>query len=91
VVEDAVRADAADLVRAADAAHRLALPARLLCAPRGLLDDPNPMQPLELARAWAARDPDRREAALVPDSNHYTIMLEARGATAVAQAIAAGF
>ena len=89
VVEAAVRADAADLAGAADAAYRLSLPAQLLCAPLGLLDDPHPMQPFELARAWSAGDPDRRKAVLVPDVNHYTITLGPRGAAAVAQAIAA--
>jgi hypothetical protein len=89
VLEEAVRADAAELLPAADAAHRLAVPARLLCAPRGLLDDPNPMQPLPIANTWAAADPDRREAVLVPDVNHYTISLGAPGAAAVADAIAA--
>jgi pimeloyl-ACP methyl ester carboxylesterase len=86
VVEEAVRADAADLARGADAAHRLKVPVRMLCAPRGLMNDPNPMQPLALARAWAAEDPSLREAALIPDVNHYTITLGARGAAAVAEA-----
>ncbi len=89
VVEGAVREDAADLLELADAAYRLEVPAQLLCAPRGLQDDPNPMQPLELARAWAAERPALREATLVPDVNHYTITLGARGAGAVAEAIAA--
>jgi len=89
VVEDAVRADAAALVPSAIAAPGLTLPAHLLCAPRGLLDDPNPMQPIELARAWAQADPQRRHVTLVPDVNHYTITLGAAGARAVAEAIAA--
>lgn len=88
VVEEAVRADAVGLVKTADAAHHLAIPATLLCAPRGLVDDPNPMQPYELARAWAEADPERRDAALVPDVNHYTLIFGARGAAAVADAIA---
>jgi lipase len=89
VREDAVRADAAELLPAADAAYRLTVPTRLLCAPRGLLDDPNPMQPLPIANAWAAANPGQREAVLVPDVNHYTISLGAPGAAAVADAIAA--
>lgn len=89
VVELAVRADAAELLPAADAAYRLAVPTRLLGAPRGLLDDPNPMQPLPIANAWVAADHDRRQAVLVSDVNHYTISLGARGAAAVADAIAA--
>ena len=89
-VEDAVRADAAGLFEIGEAAHRLTVPAALLCAPRGLLDDPNPMQPLELVRAWAAEAPDRRRAIPVAGTNHYTITLGAPGAEAVATAITAG-
>lgn len=88
VIEAAVRADAADIAQAADAAHRLTVPAHALCAPRGLVNDPHPMQPLELVRAWAAENPSLREAALISDVNHYTITLGARGAAAVADAIA---
>jgi pimeloyl-ACP methyl ester carboxylesterase len=89
VVEEAVRTDAADVAHAAQDAYRLRIPGRMLCAPRGLMDDPNPMQPLELARAWAAESPSLREAVPVPDVNHYTITLGTRGAAAVAEAIAA--
>jgi pimeloyl-ACP methyl ester carboxylesterase len=89
VREEAVRADASELLRAAGAAHSLAVRARLLCAPRGLLDDPHPMQPFELAQAWAREDPGRREAVMIPDVNHYTITLGAAGAACVAAAIAA--
>jgi pimeloyl-ACP methyl ester carboxylesterase len=89
VVEAAVRADGAGLVPSAIVAPRLTVPTRLLCAPRGLLDDPNPMQPMAVAEAWAAADPERREAILVPDVNHYTITLGTAGARAVADSIAA--
>jgi pimeloyl-ACP methyl ester carboxylesterase len=89
VAEEAVRADAAELGQLGGAAHRLTVPATMLCAPKGLLDDPHPMQPLDQARAWAAEDPARREAVLVPGVNHYTIALGAAGAAAVADAIAA--
>ena len=85
--EEAVRADAEELLVAAAAAHRLAVPATLLCAPRGLVNEPNPMQPLELVRAWAAEAPTERTALQVPDTNHYTIVLGAAGAEAVARAI----
>jgi pimeloyl-ACP methyl ester carboxylesterase len=89
VLEAAVRADALALVPAAITAPRLAVPARLLCAPRGLLDNPEPMQPLAGAEDWAATRPAQRRADLVPDVNHYTITLGAPGARAVANAIAA--
>ena len=89
VVEEAVRTDAADVARAAQDAYRLTVAGRILCAPRGLMDDPNPMQPLELVRAWAAKNVSMREAVPVPGVNHYTITLGTRGAAAVADAIAA--
>jgi pimeloyl-ACP methyl ester carboxylesterase len=89
VAAQAVRADAADLFAIGDAARALELPATLLCAPRGLLDDPHPMQPLELCREWAAEAPELRTAIQVDNVNHYTIALGRRGAAAVAQAILA--
>ena len=89
VAQEAVRADAHDVVEADAATHRLEVRTTMLCAPRGLLDDPNPMQPLEIAEKWAAEEPRQRSAALVPDVNHYTITLGSSGASAVASAIAA--
>jgi pimeloyl-ACP methyl ester carboxylesterase len=82
-----VRDDGLDLFSAPDA-ERLALPAMLLCAPKGMVDDPQPMQPLALVERWAEADPDRRQAVQVPGVNHYTIALGAHGARAVATAIA---
>jgi pimeloyl-ACP methyl ester carboxylesterase len=87
VAEAAVRADAADLFTTTEAARRLTVPATLLCAPRGLADEPNPMQPPELVRAWAAVAPHEREMVAVADVNHYTIVMGRRGAEAVAQAV----
>jgi pimeloyl-ACP methyl ester carboxylesterase len=85
---DVLRPDGGDVLRSDDA-HRLALPAVLLSAPRGMVNDPNPMQPLELIRAWAAEDPERRRAFQVPDVNHYTITFGAAGAAAVAAEVRA--
>ena len=56
-----VRDDGLDLFEPRDA-ERLTVPATFLCAPRGMVDDPNPMQPLPLVQQWAAGDPDRRRA-----------------------------
>ncbi len=86
VNSQAVRADGRDLFGKLDA-DRLTSPATLLCAPRGMIDDPNPMQPLAEVQAWAAADPARRRAIQVPDVNHFTIALGTRGATQVASAI----
>jgi len=89
VVEDAVRADAADLFTVADYPADLPVPATLLCAPRGFVDDPNPLHPLPLAKAWSAGAPELRDVVAVPEVNHYSIALGARGAGAVADAVAA--
>jgi pimeloyl-ACP methyl ester carboxylesterase len=83
-----VRDDGLDLFAAPDA-PRLTVPAALLCAPKGMVDDPNPMQPLAVVREWAAADPARRRAVPVPGVNHYTIAWGANGAGAVAAEIAA--
>lgn len=87
VVPEAIRADGIDLT-AADDALALTVPAVLLHAPRGMIDDPNPMQPAGTVGAWATGDPARRLGVEVPDVNHYTIVLGRRGAAAVAAAIA---
>jgi len=86
ITAQVVRDDGLDLFGEPDAA-RLTVPALFLCAPRGMVDDPHPMQPLADVQAWAAADPSRRRAVQVPDTNHYTIAWGARGAAAVAEAI----
>jgi lipase len=88
VSEEAVRADAAALFELGEDAGRLTIPATLLSAPRGLQDDPHPVQPIELARQWAARSPELRRAIEVPGVNHYTIVMGAAGARAVAAEVA---
>jgi pimeloyl-ACP methyl ester carboxylesterase len=85
---DVVRDDGLDLFGEPDA-ERLAVPAVFLAAPRGMVDDPNPMQPLAEVNAWVAGDSGRRRATLVPDTNHYSIAWGAHGARAVADEIAA--
>ena len=82
-----VHDDGLDLFSDPDA-ERLQVPAMLLCAPKGMIDDPHPMQPLAVVEAWAAADPERRQAAQVPGVNHYTIAWGRHGAHAVANAIA---
>ena len=82
-----MRQDGVDLFATADA-RSLQTPAVLLCAPRGLQNEPNPMQPLELVREWEAQAPESRRGLQVPDVNHYTIAVGRRGAEAVAAEIA---
>lgn len=86
VSPEAIREDGVDLFRISDA-RSLRTPAVLLCAPRGLLDEPSPMQPLALVRDWARQDRDHRRVVQVPDVNHYTIAIGRRGAEAVAAEI----
>jgi pimeloyl-ACP methyl ester carboxylesterase len=87
VAKDAVRTDAGELFEIGKPAHRLAVAAEMLRAPRGLQNQPEPMIPAALATEWASGDPERRSVAEVPDVNHYTIVLGAAGAGAVAQSI----
>jgi pimeloyl-ACP methyl ester carboxylesterase len=84
---EVVRDDGVDLFAVTDALA-LSVPAVLLCAPRGMVDDPNPMQPLSIVQAWAAQDPQQRRAIEVPDVNHYTIAWGSQGAAMVADEIA---
>jgi len=87
VSETAIRGDAGDLFEMGAAAHRLDVDTLLMCAPRGLLDEPNPMQPLALCESWAAEAPGRRRVVQVPDVNHYTLVMGAGGAGAVGGAV----
>jgi pimeloyl-ACP methyl ester carboxylesterase len=87
IAKDAVRADAAELFEIGKPAQRLTVPVEMLRAPRGLQNDPAPMIPAELARAWVDAAPGQRSVAEVPDVNHYTIVMGAAGARAVAAAI----
>ncbi|HEX3978402.1 MAG TPA: alpha/beta hydrolase [Solirubrobacteraceae bacterium] len=88
ITPQVVRDDGLDLFGEPDG-ERLSVPSVFLCAPRGMVDDPHPMQPLADVQAWAAADPGRRQALQVSDTNHYAIAWGAHGAAAVADAIAA--
>ena len=87
VMEEAVRGDAAELVEMGRPAQQLTVDAQLLCAPRGLVNDPRPMQPIALGEEWATGAPERRTAIEVPDVNHFTSVLSARGARTVVGAL----
>jgi pimeloyl-ACP methyl ester carboxylesterase len=87
VMEQAVRADGADVFTAGEPANRLTCSTVLLRAPRGLLDEPTPLIAADLAAEWAAARPDHREVIEVDDVNHYTILM-GRGAKSVAGTIA---
>jgi pimeloyl-ACP methyl ester carboxylesterase len=85
--QQVVRDDGVDLFEVTDATQ-LVVPAVFLCAPRGMVDDPNPMQPLAIVQRWAADDLARRRAVEVPDVNHYSIAWGRHGAAMVADEIA---
>ena len=79
--------DGRDLIGAGDA-HRLACDAVLLHAPLGMTGDPNPLQPAAVVSAWVAGDPAHRRSSRVSGANHYSIVLGAAGAAAVARELA---
>ncbi len=89
---DAVREDSEDILDAAATARLTAdLPAGtiFLRAPRGLLDDPGGLYPVDLVDAHRTAYP-RIEVRDVPDTNHYTVVMGDPGARAVADALLAG-
>jgi pimeloyl-ACP methyl ester carboxylesterase len=90
VPEEVIRADASELLEMGKPAQRLEVPAELLCAERGMVDDPNPLQPDALTRPWADAAPQSRTTARVAGVNHYTLVMGAAGARAVAEAIVRG-
>lgn len=70
--------------RAATVLARIATPSTLLWAPRGMLDQsPGLFRPEVVAAAAAPLS--HVETVLVPDVNHYTILLGAAGAATVAE------
>lgn len=89
VNEAAVRADGLDVLAdesTRTAASRLTVPTVLLRAPRGLLDQPEPLIPAAIAAEWAATTPGA-VAEEVPDTNHYLILLGAREAQDVTKRV----
>lgn len=83
---DAVRVDGADLLTADDsrnAVRALTMPAVLLWAQRGMLDEPQGMYD-ESRLEQAKLDPERIRTVMVPDTNHYVIIYADRGAATVA-------
>jgi lipase len=92
---DAVQTDGRELVldeESRTALDRVVAPVRLLRAPRGLLDDDRPLIPDDVLAEFAAARPDAH-VEVVPDTNHYTILLgrspgPARVAAAVRAAVA---
>lgn len=91
VSEAAVRADGADLLDVAAVRRAflaLACPTVVVRAPRGLLDEPNPLLP-ESAVAEAKEALPHLADVAVPDTNHYQILLGDREAKTVADQLRA--
>jgi len=83
---DAVRDDVAsqlDPLVLTPALERLRVPATLLRAPRGLMDQPEALYPPHVVREWDQRLP-LLSVVEVDDVNHYTIVFEPRAAALVA-------
>ncbi|HJP80654.1 MAG TPA: alpha/beta hydrolase [Pseudonocardiaceae bacterium] len=86
-VLDAIRTDGAGVLADPEvlgAIHRLTVPAVLLWAQRGMLDQPEGIYSPDRLAAL----PDGVRAELVPEVNHYSILFGDNGAKAVAAAIA---
>ncbi len=85
---EGVREDGRDLLVNAESfgedLMRLQIPALLLHAPRGMLGQEGGMLPQAVVDHWAATAP-RLRAELVPDTNHYTILMTSDAATTLAQ------
>ncbi|QPP05705.1 alpha/beta hydrolase [Streptomyces bathyalis] len=87
---DAVRTDGADALgeETTAAVHRLAVPAELLWAERGLLDEPQALYDDERLKAAGIGDTKIR-TRMVPGTNHYTLLLGDDGARTVAGSLLA--
>ena len=87
---DAVRTDGGQVLRdeeALGAVRRVGIPTTLLWAERGLLDQPQGLyDEVRLAQAGL---PDSVRVVPVPDVNHYSVLLSARGAAVVADRVRA--
>ncbi len=73
---------------ALDAVAAAGLPVTFLRAPRGLMDEPEGLYPLDAVTAAATRLP-RLAPYDVEDVNHYTITMGAAGAATVAEQVRA--
>lgn len=89
VVLDAVRQDGFEIFLdngVISAVETMSCPAELLRAERGLLDQPEPLVTRQAADAAAAANSQLR-ITTIPNTNHYSIVMAAAGADAVAAAI----
>jgi pimeloyl-ACP methyl ester carboxylesterase len=89
---EGVRADGRDLILNAETfgedLMRLQIPALLLHAPRGMLGQEGGMLPQSVVDHWAGTAP-RLRAELIPETNHYTILMTSDAAVTLAQRLTA--
>jgi pimeloyl-ACP methyl ester carboxylesterase len=92
VNKDAIVADGRDLLTNTDV-HRciadITCPVWLLRAPRGLLDQPQPLIPDEVLALWRGDRLPQLDDEMLEDVNHWTLFLGDRGADAIARRIRA--
>lgn len=88
VSEAAVMADGRDQLVNTDLARLVELdcPVSLVRAPRNLLDEPTPLFPDAIVEQTRSRLPQLVDR-IVPDVNHYTLLLSPRGADAIAASV----
>lgn len=89
VSREAVITDGGDQLKNDDvprAVANLQHPTVLVRAPRGLFNQQPPLYDDDAAAMWRERLPNLRDV-LVPDVNHYTILMSERGAKAVAEVV----
>ena len=87
--EEAMRVDGAEVVDHASVAATLrhvTAPITFLRAERGLLDRPPAFYPAAAVAEWLPERP-AVDVCTVPDTNHYSLIMGAPGATAVARAV----
>jgi len=92
VSEAAVRADAAEQLTDPDlftqALQSISCPLTLVTAPRNLLNQPVPLLSEAVVAGWRARLPNLT-VEMVPDVNHYTLMMGSQGPAILAARLAA--
>ena len=91
VSEEAVLTDGRDVLLNPSLRAHLAgvdCPVAMLRAPRGLLNQPSPLIPDGVVAEWRAILPQFTEQ-VIPDTNHYTILLGDKGSRGVAEHVLA--
>ena len=92
VNKEAIVADGRDLLMNTDVHGCIAdisCPVWLLRAPRGLLNQPQPLIPDEILSAWRGDRLPQLDDEMLDDLNHWTLFMSERGAGAIAARVRA--